>query len=61
MQLFWPEKTKKKAWSLFLRTLQSFGLVCKQDDFDLEEEVLINNDSFKRISDLKKNVSQHCL
>jgi antitoxin HigA-1 len=32
-----------------------------QDDFDLEEEVLINNDSFKRISDLKKNASQHCL
>lgn len=32
-----------------------------QDDFDLEEEVLINNDSFKRISDLKKKASQHCL
>jgi antitoxin HigA-1 len=26
-----------------------------QDDFDLEEEILINNDSFKRISNLKKN------
>lgn len=30
-----------------------------QDDFDLEEEVLINNDSFKRISDLRKKTPQH--
>lgn len=32
-----------------------------QDDFDLEEELLINNDSFKRISNLKKNAPQHCI
>lgn len=32
-----------------------------QDDFDLEEGSLINTDSLKRISGLRKNEPQHCL
>ena len=32
-----------------------------QDDFDLEEGSLINTDSLKRISGLRKNESQHCI
>jgi len=49
-----------------LRLSSYFGNSAKfwlglQDDFDLEEETLKNNDSFKRISGLKKNVLQHSL
>jgi len=49
-----------------LRLSSYFGNSAKfwlglQDDFDIEEETLKNNDSFKRISGLKKNAPLHCM
>ena len=32
-----------------------------QDDYDLEEELVINTDSLKRISGIRKNEVEHCL
>jgi addiction module HigA family antidote len=46
-----------------LRLAQYFGTSAKfwlglQDDFDIEEEKIVNNDLFNRIIQLRKNVPQ---
>ncbi len=49
-----------------LRLSHYFGNSAKfwlglQDDYDLEEELVINTDSLKRISGIRKNEVEHCL
>jgi antitoxin HigA-1 len=49
-----------------LRLSSYFGNSAKfwlglQDDFDLEEGTIVNNDSLKRISGIRKNEPQHCI
>jgi antitoxin HigA-1 len=48
-----------------LRLSSYFGNSAKfwlglQDDFDLEEGIIINNDSLKRIAGLRRSVPQSC-